>query len=197
MSSHDTEELVRDALMQRRTIPIVGEINKKSVGDALERMFKLQLQSNEPITLMIDSGGGNTYEALRLCDYMKLVLSVPFHAYVVGTCMSSATFILLSCEVRVGTPHARFLVHNGRYDGSSFSHSNMDAELEACRREIRKTEDLVVAFYESALGKGKPEVRAMMARGDGKFDDYLTAYEALSAGLIDKILDGKIGVFDE
>ncbi|MFT7644664.1 MAG: ATP-dependent protease ClpP protease subunit [Candidatus Paceibacteria bacterium] len=80
-------------------------------------MIAFQCDSEEPINLVIDSGGGNTFAALKLCDLIEHFITAPVYAFVIGECPSAATFILLHCDKRSCTQHSTFLVHSSTMMG--------------------------------------------------------------------------------
>ncbi len=101
-----------DHLSSHRTVVLTGELTDESPASLSRQMMLLRLESADPITMVIDSGGGDTIASLAFCDFMQYVLEAPVHGIVTGMCGSAATFILLHCEKRLGMPHSLYLIHS-------------------------------------------------------------------------------------
>lgn len=172
------------------------EIKWEWLEDLVKRMFALQIQSNDPITLMIDSPGGSTLSALRLCDIITHVLTAPVYAVVVGECHSAATYVLLHCAKRSGLPYSGYVIHSGKFNDLSIQIGNTtQANLEQLLEEGKKHRETDIALYSDKLKKTRPEVEALINRGDQDFNSRLSAREALEIGLIEEIIEGKLGIF--
>jgi ATP-dependent protease ClpP protease subunit len=189
-------ENVKDIFMRRRTVLLVGEINKELVADIAERLLRLQDKSAESINLLIDSSGGELRAALQLCDFISHVLTVPVRGIAYGRCNSAATFVMLHCAERLSTPYAGFLIHSGTIDGISISVSNTTpVEIEQLLAESRATEEEVVSLYMRKLKKTRDEVQKLIAKGDQRFDHTKSAEQAIEIGLIERIVEGKLDIF--
>ena len=187
-----------DVLMERRTVVLSGSTTRDALSEIGVRLMKLQIESADPINLLIDSGGGDTFAALRLCDFMTYVITAPIHGVAIGTCSSSATFILLHCAKRAATPYARFLIHSATVGGVEIkANESRLVDIERLRAEIATTDETVTRLYMQKLNKTEKEVKELIARGDNRFNDYLSATEALEIGLIEKILDGPLDIFPQ
>lgn len=197
-----------DGLLERRTVALVGEINSKSITEAMRELLALQMQSSSPINLIIDSGGGSTWDALRLCDFISVVMTAPVRGIAIGMCGSAATFIMLHCHERVTTPYALFLVHSGTRGQIQIPINQTTSEnLEHLLSDARRTEETVLQMYMSRLtppawAKKRPTektrrefVQKLINRGDQRFDDLMTADEAVEAGLVTRILSEKLDIF--
>ncbi len=68
---------IAEGLMERRTVVLRDEINHDSISELRGRLLTLQMRSTDRINLIIDSGGGNFYSALELCDVMTNLLTAP------------------------------------------------------------------------------------------------------------------------
>lgn len=199
-----------DGLMRRRTVVLEGLIDTKSMSDIGRRMVDLQMQSSSPITLIMDSAGGNLDAALHLCDLMTTVLTAPVHGVALGACGSAATFVMLHCAMRLGTPYSRFLIHSGTRNEISVPINQTTSEnLEQLLQDVKKTEEMVLGIYMSRLTpkawvNSQPDsaekrkfVQTLINRGDQRFGKWLSAEEAIEAGMIEKIVTDKLEIFKE
>jgi len=198
---------IRQGLIERRTVILNGEINHESAGEVGHHLIGLQMQSSLPINLVIDSGGGSKDAALRLCDLITTVLTAPVRGIALGACGSAATFVMLHCSERIGTPYSRYLIHSGTRSKIIIPINQSTSEnLEQLLRDTRATEEMVTRLYmqrltPAAWSKDTPEeerrtfVQQLIARGDQRFDDWMTAEEAVMVGLIREVVTGKLDIF--
>lgn len=205
-----TENSVLETFMARRTVILSGEINHQSIGEAGQRMITLQARSPDRINLVIDSGGGSVDAALRLCDLMSTVLTAPVRGIALGACGSAATFVMLHCNERISTPYSRFLIHSGTRSKISIPIGQTTSEnLEQLLRDVKATEEMVLNLYMSKLTpyawtkkeptdeKRRKYVQKLIDRGDQRFDDWMSAEEAIEVGLVTKIVRGKLDIFTD
>ncbi len=196
-----------DGMMGRRTVILSGEIDYDSTSAVWRHLLSLQMQSNNPINLIIDSGGGGMNSALRLCDLITTILTAPVRGIAIGECGSAATFIMLHCHERVGTPYSRFLIHSGTRSEITIPINQTTSEnLEQLLRDVKATEEMVARLYMSRLTPNKWTaqttdaerrnfVQNLLNRGDQRFDDWMSAEEAVGIGLIERVVRDKLDIF--
>lgn len=197
-----------EGLMAKRTVALEGKITAEVTKDIGRRLLTLQMQSSQPIKLLINSGGGSTFAALELCDLMSSIITAPIHATAIGTCGSAATFVMLHCDKRAGTRYSQFLIHSGTKSEITVPVNQKSSELfESLIREIRETEELVTRLYMEHLtpkaweGRTPSEeerrnfVRELLGRGDQRFDQWFFAKHAIEIGLIQEIITAKLDIF--
>ncbi len=204
----EAENPVHETFMDRRTVILTGTLTHQSVDAVAERLITLQARSSDYINLIIDSAGGDTQTALRLCDLMSAVMTAPVRGIALGNCGSAATFIMLYCNHRVSTPYSRFLIHSGKKDGISIPiGQTTSVNLEQLLKEAKTIEEKVLRLYMSRLrpkawADQKPSeadqreyVKMLINRGDQSFDDWMSAEEAIEVGLVTEIVHGKLNIF--
>jgi ATP-dependent protease ClpP protease subunit len=194
----DTEEHARvlDIFMQQRTVVLTGLINRESTGEIASRMLILQAQSTDRINLLIDSRGGENNPAMKLCDFMSHVITAPIRGIAMGSCNSAATFVMLHCDERVCTPHARFVIHSGTMGGISISlNDSTPKDLEMLLAESKATTEEIIELYMRKLKMKRKAVEALIRRGDQRFNETISAAEAVKIGLVQKIIIGKLDLF--
>jgi ATP-dependent protease ClpP protease subunit len=194
--------------MARRTVVLSGEMNNESMGEVGSRLITLQMRSSDPITLLIDSGGGSIDAALRLCDIITRVMTAPVKGVALGMCGSAATFVMLHCNERLSTPYSRFLIHSGTRSKISIPINQTTSEnLEQLLKDVKTTEEMVIQLYMERLtpswviplteDEKRQRVLRLIARGDQRFDEWMSAEEAVEIGLVTGIVSGKLGIFPE
>ena len=183
-------------MLDRRVVSLFGEINDKMVDELLRNLLLLQLASSDPVYLVIDSGGGELYSALRLYDALEHMFTMEVSAVVLGECKSAATFVLLACKNRLATPHSRFMIHSGLVSGIKIKTDDLTAvKIQHLLAEINEETTALTELYRKKLAKEPEEIKALIARGDQDFNNGFFAQEALQIGLITAVVTGKLPFF--
>lgn len=103
--------LSRD-LMSKRTIYLNGEINDEAALSIITQLHYLEDNSQEPITLVINSPGGSVSAGLAIYDVMQ-ALSCPVTTAAVGLAASMAALVLAAGTKgrRYASPNSRVMIH--------------------------------------------------------------------------------------
>ncbi len=132
----------------------------------------------DPITLMINSNGGDVYEALGIIDYIE-TLSVPVNVIARGRAMSAAAMILCcGTGLRAASKSSTIMVHE-----ASAEIFGKSADIKANAEHIDELEE---EFYRMMAKKTKHDEDFW--RKACRKDYYMTAQKALELGLIDKVI---------
>ena len=158
-----------------------SDFSPASIEMAVRSLHKMaQDAPGKPIEIHMNSYGGDPYAMLRLYDE---ILSCPCQIkfYGGGAIMSAATWILVVCDERYLHPHATVMVHDG-WAGSEGKHTDM----QVWAAEEKRLQDLLYDIYTSNTRMPKEFWQDVCQR-----DLYLTASEAVSLGMADKIVEPK------
>jgi len=207
-AKNENQNPILEGLMERRTVFLEGEINSDSITDVGSRLLELQIRSTDPINLVINSGGGSLYAARQLCDQMKVMMTAPVRGIAFGECGSSATFVMLHCSSRVASPYSRFLIHSGNLGEIDMPIGRTSSKVaEQLLADIKATEDVVIQLYvdhltpkewekkEVSADDKKLFVQSLIDRGDQRFNEWLSAEEAVKVGMIESVVSGKLDIF--
>ena len=170
-------------LLQRRMVFLHGTITEELAKTVVQQLIYLALESSEPITMHINSAGGQVASSMAIYDTMQSI-SAPVHTLACGRAMSAASYILAGGQLghRRVTPNTRVMLHEPSrpvMTGGQASQVLVQAE------ELLKTRERIELLIAKHTGKSPEEVRTMV----GTQDVYLTAEQALAFGLIDSILE--------
>jgi ATP-dependent protease ClpP protease subunit len=194
--AEEEQNRLRDILMRQRTVALTDDINHQSAAEVAGRLLTLQAESTERINLIIDSAGGENRPALQLCDFISNVMTAPVRGIAMGSCKSAATFVMLHCDERVSLPHARFMIHSGRITGISLSLNNSTPkDLELLLTQSKEIAEEITALYMQKLKMNRKKVEALIKRGDQRFDDTISATEAVKIGLVERIVTDTLDIF--
>ncbi len=176
------EPSLLDKLMATRSVMISGEINKDTANDFAARMLVLDSESSDPITVYINSPGGDVDSGFAIYDTIRFVSS-PVTVVGMGLVASAAALIYLSVEKdkRLAFENSTYLIHQplSQLKGTAIEIDIYAEKLEALRYKL----DGVIA---SAVGKTVEEVSS-----DTERDHWLTAEEAEDYGIVGRIIKKK------
>ena len=148
----------------------------------------IHLESDDPdkdIAIYINSPGGEIYSGLAIYDTMQFI-KPDVQTICVGIAMSMGSLLLAG-----GTPGKRFALPNSRIlihqPSGGFQGQATDIEIQA--RESLAIRERVDAIYAQHTGKTQEEVHEDMER-----DRFFKADEAVDYGLIDRVLNQRVGV---
>ena len=154
-----------------------------SYNEFTRKMREIDAASARKVIVNIRSIGGSVNEALLIYEQLKsLSAKVVTRCY--GYTASAATIIAQAASKgeRQMSANGLYLIHQSKTasEGNSF-------ELETSIDLLKKTDERIVAIYAEASGRPAEEFKALMKanKGSGK---WLSADEALEAGLIDEII---------
>ncbi len=173
---------LNDKLLKTRSVMLTGEITKESADQVVRQLLVLDSESSEPITVYINSPGGDVDAGFAIYDMVRFISS-PVTMVGIGLVASAASLVLLAvpAERRVGFANSSYLIHQPL---SKMKGVAADVLIHASVIErLRAKLDGIIA---EATGKTAEEVSA-----DTERDHWLFADEALSYGLISRIVTSK------
>jgi len=98
-------------LLQARRILIFGTINEPMASNVIKQLLILDRLSHEPITIMINSGGGSVTDGFAIIDTMNAIVS-PVITMIVGAACSMAGLISISGKARIMTENSVWMAHD-------------------------------------------------------------------------------------
>lgn len=173
---------VESLLAAQGKVFLTDDINAETASTVIKTMMYLA-DINMPITLYIDSCGGELRSGLAVIDTMDILSKkTDISVVCMGKAYSMASLILASGTKgrRYIMPHGEVLVHeplmmNGAA-GSASSVRNQADSLLAMR-------DKLSAMLSDYMGKPAEEINKIMRMGA-----FMDANEAINAGIADEII---------
>ena len=167
-------------MLANRIILLTEQINDETAAAITSQLLYLEAEnSNEPITIYINSPGGSISSGFAIYDVMNKI-KCPVHTMVMGIAASMAAFILCSGSRgnRYALPNASIMIHQpkGAVEGQA-----ADVEIYA-KRLVDLREELYKIMAKNT-GMSYEEMAYACER-----DNYLTPKKALEMGFIDKII---------
>ncbi len=164
---------------ESRIVILEGEINQATASDVCYALLQFESQEpRSPITLLIDSPGGDVSAGWRIIDTLELVGA---ETICVGLACSMAAMILASGikGKRAALKHSRIMIHQPLV-GAPLMQS---ADFEIVASEMSRFRKVLYEHISDCTGKPYAQIEADCDR-----DHWLTAQEALDYGLIDYIV---------
>ena len=181
-SAHGTREVsLATRHLMNRSVFLSGEINSDTANDFLSQLLYLE-QENEPVTIYINSPGGEVNAGLMIYDAIQ-GSDLEINMICSGMAASMAALLLAGGQKgrRYIMKHSKVMIHeplisNG-VGGSATSIKNIS-------ESILETREVVNGILAEHTGKTIDEVNEATA-----FDNYMNANEAIEFGICDKVID--------
>ena len=186
---HEVIEAVRQLLRKEaidrvRDVYLIGDIEKDSARIVIERLRELAAENNRPITLYINSAGGNVTDGLAIHDAIRhlVCLGVEVTVVVQGMAYSMGSVVLQAASPgrRFAFPHSWIMIHEpAKWAGWQ--------STSAAAQHLDRLKQMQAQIYRIlALRSGKPLGRII--KDTKRTDFYLDAVHAKDYGLIDRVL---------
>lgn len=175
-----------DFFVKTRTIFLYGEITAATAYDVGGRLkFLDYLDPEKPVTVEINSPGGEVSSGLAIIDTMRCV-SCPVKTVVCGMAASMAALIAACGDkgMRYALPHSTIMLHQP-LGGVGISQAS---DIEIYAKNIVNTKKTLNQILAQACGKTAESVQL-----DTDRDYYMSATEAIEYGLLDEIVAVKKG----
>ncbi len=170
---------IEERLFKARTLLIYGSIDQKLAERVTARLLALQYESDDPITIFINSQGGHVESGDTIYDMIKFVKP---DVRIVGTgWVASAGALIYTAarrENRFSLPNTRFLLHqpSGGAGGSA-------SEIEIHAREIIRMRKRLNELFARETGQSVERVST-----DTERDYWMSAEDAITYVQVGKII---------
>jgi ATP-dependent Clp protease protease subunit len=167
-------------LLRERVIFFVGPVNDQSANLVVAQLLFLESENPEKdISLYINSPGGSVYAGMAIYDTMQFV-KPDVSTLCTGLAASMGAFLLAAGTKgkRYTLPNSRIMIHqpSGGAQGQA-----SDIQIQA--REILSLRERLNGIL--AKNTGQPVERIEV---DTERDNFMSAEDAVSYGLVDKVL---------
>src|SRR5688572_11420967 len=98
-----------------RDVYLIGDIEKDTARGTIERLRELAADNNRPITVYINSAGGNVTDGLAIHDSIRHIVSRGIEVTIIvqGMAYSMGSIVLQAASEgkRVAFPHSWIMIH--------------------------------------------------------------------------------------
>ena len=168
-------------LLKERIVFLVGTINDNVASLITAQLLFLESENpKKEIYLYINSPGGLVTAGLGIYDTMQYIKPA-VSTLCIGQASSMGSFLLAAGEKgkRFSLPNSRIMVHQ---PSAGFQGQATDIEIHA--NEVLSLKKRLNEIYSKHTGKPVGEIKLALER-----DNFMTADNAKSFGLIDKVVD--------
>ena len=168
-------------LLKERIVFLVGPVNDTAASLITAQLLFLESENpKKEIYLYINSPGGLVTSGLGIYDTMQYI-KPDVSTLCIGQAASMASFLLAAGEKgkRFSLPNSRVMVHQ---PSAGFTGQATDIEIHA--KEVLSLKKRLNEIYSKHTGKSVEEIKAALER-----DNFMTAENAKSFGLIDKVVE--------
>jgi ATP-dependent Clp protease, protease subunit len=167
-----------------RDIYLIGDIEKDTARAAIERLRELANENNKPITIYINSAGGNVTDGLALHDSIRYLVSngVEVTIIVQGMAYSMGSIVLQAASPgrRLCFPHSWIMIHEpakwAGWQSTTAAAQHLD--------RLKQMQNQIYRILSERSGKPLRQI----IRDTKRIDFYLDAAKAQEYGLIDGVL---------
>jgi ATP-dependent Clp protease protease subunit len=178
-------EIVRKEQSDRlRDVYLIGDIDKDSARSVIERLRELANDSRKPITLYMNTAGGNVTDGLAIHDAIRylVVQGVEVTVVVQGMAYSMGSVVLQAASPgrRLAFPHSWIMIHEpAKWAGWQ--------STTAAAQHLDRLKQMQSQIYRILAERSGKPLRQII-RDTKRNDLYLDAAKAREYGLVDEIL---------
>jgi ATP-dependent Clp protease protease subunit len=179
------KEIVRKEQSDRlRDIYLIGDIEKDTARTVIEKLRELANDNSKPITLFINSAGGNVTDGLAIHDVIRHLVSQGIEVTIVvqGMAYSMGSVVLQAASPgrRLAFPHSWIMIHEpAKWAGWQ--------STTAAAQHLDRLKQMQSQIYRILADRSGKPLRQII-RDTKRTDFYLDAAKAIEYGLIDDVL---------
>ncbi len=170
-------------LLRDRIIVLQGEFEDGMANSIIAQLLFLESENpNAEISMYIQSPGGSVSSCMAILDTMNYI-KAPVSTIAMGMVASAGSVILAGGEPgrRFALPNSTVMIHQPLY-GAQGQITDMEIRV----KQGIKTKQKMIELYSKWTGKSESEIENAIER-----DNFMSAFEAMEFGLIDKVLEKK------
>ncbi len=181
-------QLRKETADRLRDIYLIGDIEKDTARSCIERLRELANENDRPITVFINSAGGNVTDGLAIHDSIRHVIKrgIEVKIIVQGMAYSMGSIVLQAASEgkRLAFPHSWIMIHEPAKWAGWQSTTAAAQHLE----RLKQMQDQIYKILSSRSGKPLRQI----IKDTKRTDFYLDAPSALEYGLIDAVVAGEL-----
>lgn len=179
-------------LLKDRIVMLDTDVNEHSSSVIVAQLLFLESQGNEDITFFINSPGGSVTAGLAIYDTMQFI-KPDVATYVLGQACSMGSFL-----AQAGAPGKRFVLPESRTmihrvssgtPGTRGSVHVQELQFEDAKRTFEESQRINKRLTELYVKHNTAGKKYDELFSDMKFDTFLSAEEAVTYGLADKVIE--------
>ena len=173
-------------LLKERIIFLSGPVNDAVSTLVVAQLLFLEAENpKKEIAFYINSPGGSVTSGLAMYDTMRYIRP-KISSMCIGMAASMGSLLLTAGEkdMRFSLPNSRIMVHQ-----PSAGFQGQASDIERHAKDILETKRRLNEIYVEHTGQAYEVIEKTLDR-----DTFMTPDEAVDFGLIDKVIDKRVGV---
>ena len=179
------KDLLRKEQADRlRDVYLIGDIEKDTARQAIEKLRELANESRKPISIYINSAGGNVTDGLAIHDAVRHIISrgIEITIIVQGMAYSMGSIVLQAASPgrRFAFPHSWIMIHEpakwAGWQSTTAAAQHLD--------RLKQMQNQIYQIMSARSGRPLKQI----IRDTRRVDFYLDAWRAKEYGLIDEVI---------
>lgn len=170
-----------DILITDRKVFFTSDVNNHTADELIEALMALDSESDEEITLYINSPGGEVSSGLAVYDFISIMRS-PVRTVVIGTAASMGAILFLAGKEREVMEHSLIMLHDPSYGAGDIG-GKKPHEIQKQVDKLMETREELASIIASVTGQPKSKIYEIC-----KEDAYFNARESMEFGLATKMI---------
>lgn len=167
-----------------RDVYLIGDIEKDTARSAIEKLRELANSGRKPITVYVNSAGGNVTDGLAIHDVIGHLVSTGIEVTIIvqGMAYSMGSVVLQAASPgrRLAYPHSWIMIHEpAKWAGWQ--------STTAAAQHLDRLKQMQNQIYRIMADRSGKPLRQII-RDTKRVDFYLDAWKAREYGLIDTVL---------
>ncbi len=168
-----------------RDVYLIGDIEKDIARNVIERLRELANDNTRPITLYMNTAGGNVTDGLAIHDSIRQIVHRGLEVTIVvqGMAYSMGSVVLQAASEghRFALPHSWIMIHEpAKWAGWQ--------STSAAAQHLERLKQMQTQIYKILAERSGRPLRQII-RDTKRTDFYLDAKKSLDYGLIDRVLE--------
>lgn len=174
------EEMLEYQLLKNNLVILHGELNQELCAKTCKKLLFLLYKKPEQVTLILNSVGGNIFDALLIYETIRNLVNAGVRVRVEarGLAASMAVVLLQAASERVASKYTRFMLHEASAQAAG--------EASKLKDESEELDKLNTMLDQIIIGRSKLTL-AKLRKKTKRREWWLSAEEALKYGIIDKV----------
>jgi ATP-dependent Clp protease protease subunit len=186
---NDLVEAVKEAIKKEeserlRDVYLVGDIDKDSARTSIQRLRELAADSSKPITIYLNTPGGNVTDGLAIHDVVRQLVGQGLEITIVvqGMAYSMGSVVLQAASRgrRLAYTHSWIMIHEpakwAGWQSTTAAAQHLD--------RLKQMQDQIYRILADRSGKPLKQI----IRDTKRNDFYLDAAKARAYGLVDEVI---------
>lgn len=185
----DLVEAVKEAIKKEeserlRDVYLVGDIDRDTARASIQRLRELAADSSKPITIYLNTPGGNVTDGLALHDVVRQLVSLGIEITIVvqGMAYSMGSVVLQAASTgrRLAYAHSWIMIHEpakwAGWQSTTAAAQHLD--------RLKQMQNQIYRLLAERSGKPLKQI----IRDTKRNDFYLDAVRAREYGLLDQVI---------